>query len=91
MMLQARLLIKHFVVVSFLGLGVMSLCVSDLGSKHSVLPEDFRVFALFVSILLIWISLQHVHILHCARFFFHFNSGKHQNKFAANVFLFLRI
>ena len=57
MMLQARLLIKHFVVVSFLGLGVMSLCVSDLGLKHSVLPEDFRVFALFVSILLIWISL----------------------------------
>ena len=62
--LQASLLIKHFVVVSFLGLGVMGLCVSDLGSMHSVFPEDFHIFAYFVSILLIWISSHHGHALH---------------------------
>ena len=73
--LRSGLLIKSAVAINFLGLGVMSLCVSDLGSKQSVLPEDLRIFIYFVSILLIWMSLHHGYAMHYARVFFHFNSG----------------
>ena len=45
--LSSGLLIERTVVFSFLSLGVMSLCVSDLGYKQSVLPEDFRIFIYF--------------------------------------------
>ena len=86
--LHAGLLIKRSVAVNFLGLGVMSLCVSDLGSKQSVLPEDFRIFIYFVSILLIWISLHHSYALHYAKFFFHFNSGNNCNQGTTKVFSF---
>ena len=71
--LHSGLLIKRSVAANFLGLGVMSLCISDLGSKHSVLLEDVRIFIYFVSIMLIWISLHHGFALHYAKVFFHYN------------------
>lgn len=72
--LRPGILIKSTVAINFLGLGVMSLCVSDLGSKQPVLPMDLRIFIYFVSILLIWISLHHGYAIHYAKIFFHVNA-----------------
>lgn len=74
--LRPGLLIKSTVAINFLGLGVMSLCISDLGSKQPVLPEDLRIFIYFVSILLIWISLHHGYAMHYAKIFFHVNADR---------------
>ena len=86
--LHSGLLIKRSVAANFLGLGVMSLCISDLGSKHSVLLEDVRIFIYFVSILLIWISLHHGFALHYAKVFFHYNSKSDSRYGVKKVFSF---
>ena len=72
--IRPGLLIQSTVALNFLGLGVMSLCISDLGSSRPVLPEDLRIFIYFVSILLIWMSLHHGYAMHYAKIFFHVNS-----------------
>ena len=89
--LRPGLLIKSTVAINFLGLGVMSLCVSDLGSKQPVLPEDLRIFIYFVSILLIWMSLHHGYAMHYAKIFFHINSelgDQHHPEASTKVFSF---
>ena len=86
--LSSGLLIERTVVFSFLSLGVMSLCVSDLGYKQSVLPEDFRIFIYFSSIFLIWIGLHHGYAMHYAKIFFYFNSDEDCPQKSTKVFSF---
>lgn len=86
--LHAGLLIKRSVALNFLGLGVMSLCIGDLGSRNSVLPGDLRIFIYFISILLIWVSLHHGYALHYAKVFFHCNQENDSKQCTTRVFSF---
>ena len=86
--LSSGLLIERNVVFSFLSLGVMSLCVSDLGFKQSVLPEDLRIFIYFSSIFLIWVGLHHGYAMHYAKIFFYFNAAEDCSTKSTKVFSF---
>ena len=59
-------LVERTVGLNFIGFGVISLCVSDLGPVPSVLPKDFRVMVFFLSVLLIWMALHHGFAVHYA-------------------------
>ena len=63
---RSAYLIERTVALNFIGFGVISLCVSDLGARVSVLPHDLRVVIYFFSVLLIWLALHHGFAFHYA-------------------------
>ena len=63
---RSSYLIGRTVALNLMGFGVISLCVSDLGTRISVLPHDLRVMIYFFSVLLIWLALHHGFAFHYA-------------------------
>ena len=63
---RSSYLIERTVALNLIGFGVISLCVSDLGDRISVLPHDLRVMIYFFSVLLIWLALHHGFAFHYA-------------------------
>ena len=63
---RSAYLIERTVALNFIGFGVISLCLSDLGARVSVLPHDLRVVIYFFSVLLIWLTLHHGFAFHYA-------------------------
>ena len=63
---RSAYLIERTVALNFIGFGVISLCLSDLGARVSVLPHDLRVVIYFFSVLLIWLALHHGFAFHYA-------------------------
>ena len=63
-------LVERTIGLNLLGFGIISLCVSDLGVKASVLPKDLRILVFFFSVLLIWMALHHGFAVHYASLHF---------------------
>lgn len=63
-------LVERTIGLNLLGFGIISLCVSDLGSQASTLPRDLRVLVFFLSVLLIWMALHHGFAVHYASLHF---------------------
>lgn len=68
-------LVERTIGLNFLGFGIISLCVSDLGAHPFVLPRDLRDLVFFFSVLLIWKALHHGFALDYASLHFNENPG----------------
>jgi len=52
-----NILIERAVLLSFISIGVMSLCVHDVHSSDSILPSWLRIFIYFAALFATWIQL----------------------------------
>ena len=77
---RSAYLIERTVALNLIGFGVISLCVSDLGVRISVLPHDLRVMIYFFSVLMIWLALHHGFAFHYAGLHFSKASDVSGNK-----------
>ena len=84
--MQTGVLVERTVALNFVGLGVMSACVHDLGHHSSVLPIDARIFIYFAAILLIWAGLHHCFAIHYAKKYFECSSKLDQDNGASKLF-----
>lgn len=68
-----KVLIERAVLLSFISTGVMSLCVHDVHTAHSILPAWVRIFVYFAALFATWMQLHIGFAIYYAKSYFSLN------------------
>lgn len=68
-----KLLLERTVIFTFISVGLLSLCVRDVHSSQSVLPQDWRTFIYFASLFATWLQMHNGFAIYYAKKYFHLN------------------
>lgn len=67
------LLLERTVIFTFISVGLLSLCVRDVHSSQSVLPQDWRTLIYFASLFAAWLQMHNGFAIYYAKKYFKLN------------------
>lgn len=67
------LLLERTVIFTFISVGLLSLCVQDVHSADSVLPQDLRTFIYFAALFAVWLQMHNGFGVYYAKKYFTLN------------------
>ena len=67
------LLLERTVIFTFISVGLLSLCVRDVHSVDSPLPQDWRTFIYFASLFGVWLQMHNGFAIYYAKQYFRLN------------------
>lgn len=67
------LLLERTVIFTFMSVGLLSLCVRDVHSANSVLPQDWRTFIYFAALFGVWLQMHNGFAIYYAKKYFKLN------------------
>jgi hypothetical protein len=67
------LLLERTVIFTFISVGLLSLCVRDVHSADSPLPQDWRTFIYFASLFGVWLQMHNGFAIYYAKKYFRLN------------------
>ncbi len=67
------LLLERTVIFTFISVGLLSLCVRDVHSANSLLPQDWRTFIYFASLFGVWLQMHNGFGIYYAKKYFTLN------------------
>lgn len=69
------LLLERTVIFTFISVGMLSLCVRDVHSASSSLPQDWRTFIYFAALFAVWLQMHNSFAIYYAKKYFKLNPG----------------
>lgn len=67
------LLLERTVIFTFISVGLLSLCVRDVHSGDSVLPQEWRTLIYFASLFAVWLQMHNGFAIYYAKMYFSLN------------------
>jgi uncharacterized membrane protein len=67
------LLLERTVIFTFISVGLLSLCVRDVHSATSMLPQDWRTFIYFAALFAVWLQMHNGFGIYYAKKYFTLN------------------
>jgi len=67
------LLLERTVIFTFISVGLLSLCVRDVHSPTSTLPQDWRTFIYFAALFAVWLQMHNGFGIYYAKKYFKLN------------------
>jgi uncharacterized membrane protein len=67
------LLLERTVIFTFMSVGLLSLCVRDVHSANSTIPQDWRTFIYFAALFAVWLQMHNGFGIYYAKKYFKLN------------------
>jgi len=67
------LLLERTVLFTFISIGLLSLCIHDVHSASSILPQEWRLFIYFAALFAAWLQMHNGFSIYYAKKYFHLN------------------